>query len=119
MGQRAFLSSAIVYRIDDRAYPSALGLDKKLFQVAAAPRAKERLSKLSGPVNLLKLDGPVGVVEELLPASVTLVAEVDMDKGVSFWPDGFLDEGQLSLFWVSAALFHVAVGAGTDHICPG
>ena len=53
MGQRPFLFGAIVYRIDERAYSSALGLDKELFQVAARPRAKERLSKLSVPVNLL------------------------------------------------------------------
>jgi hypothetical protein len=58
------------------------------------------------------------VVKELLPASVTLMAEVEMDKGVSFRPDRFLDEGQLSLFWGPTTLFHVAVSAGTDHICP-
>jgi hypothetical protein len=53
VGQRAFLSSAIVYRIDDSAYPSSLGLDKELFQITFQLFAKERLSKPSVPVNLL------------------------------------------------------------------
>ena len=29
-----------------------------------------------------QFDGPVGVVEELLPASVAVVAEVDVDEGI-------------------------------------
>jgi hypothetical protein len=29
-----------------------------------------------------QFDGPVGVVEELFPASVSVVAEVDVDEGV-------------------------------------
>ncbi len=58
------------------------------------------------------------MVEELFPASVTLMAEVDVDEWIAFWPDGFLDEGQSGVFRGSAALFHIAVGAGADHICP-
>ncbi len=34
MGWYPFLSGPFVYRIDDRAYPSALELDKKLSQIA-------------------------------------------------------------------------------------
>ena len=58
------------------------------------------------------------MVKELFPASVTLVAEVDVDERISFWPDGFLDESQAGLFWGSAAFSHVALGTGTDHILP-
>jgi len=58
------------------------------------------------------------VVEELLPALVSLVAEVDVYEGVFFRFYGSLDEGQASLFWRSATLFDITFGAGADDICP-
>jgi len=58
------------------------------------------------------------VVEELLPTVIALMAEVNMNKGIAFWLDRFLDKCQTSLFWSLAAFFHVAFGAGTNHIFP-
>jgi hypothetical protein len=65
-----------------------------------------------------KLDGPIGVVEELLPAFVTRLAEVNVDKQIMLRPGGSADEGQACLFWSSAAFFHVAFSTGADHILP-
>jgi len=39
---------------------------------------------------LLQLDGPVGVVQELFPALITLVTEVNVDEWIVSWPGGFL-----------------------------
>jgi len=58
------------------------------------------------------------VVEELLPGSVAGLAEVNADERVVLRFCGFLDECQAGLLWSSAAFFHVAFGAGTDHIFP-
>ncbi len=38
-----------------------------------------------------KFYGPVGVVEELFPAFVALVAEMDVDEGIVAGPDGLFD----------------------------
>ena len=43
---------------------------------------------------LLQLDGPVGVIEELLPAAVTLVAEVNMHQRIAPRLDRRFDELQ-------------------------
>ena len=45
----------------------------------------------------LQLNRPVGVVEELLPASVAGLAEVNADERIVFGSGGFLDEGQSGL----------------------
>jgi hypothetical protein len=66
--------------------------------------------------DLLQLDGPVGVVQELFPALVTFVAEVDVDEGIAFRLCGFLDESQSGLLWGPASFFNVAVRAGADDI---
>ena len=66
----------------------------------------------------LQLDGPVGVVEELLPATVTLMAQVDVNKWIVFRPNWFFDECHLRLFWSSAAFFDVTISTGTDNIFP-
>jgi len=58
------------------------------------------------------------VVEELLPAVVALMSEVNMDKRIAFWLDGFLDELESGLFGRSAAFFHIAFRAGANHIFP-
>jgi len=39
----------------------------------------------------LQLNRPVGVVKELLPALVTLMAKVNMNERIVSWLDGFLD----------------------------
>jgi len=67
---------------------------------------------------LFQFDGPVGVVEELLPASIAGLAEVDVDHRIVSGLDGFLDKRQSGLFRHSASLFDVAVGAGADDIFP-
>ena len=45
-----------------------------------------------------KLHGPVGVVEELFPAFVSVVAEVDVDEGVVPGLDGLFDELHAGMF---------------------
>jgi len=59
------------------------------------------------------------VVEELLPAFVARVAEVDVDEGVALRLYRFLDESEAGLLGGSAALFHVAARASANHIRPG
>jgi hypothetical protein len=65
-----------------------------------------------------QLNGPVGVVEELLPASVAGLAEVDADERIVFRFGGLLDEGESSLLGSSATFCHVTFGAGANHIFP-
>ena len=69
-------------------------------------------------MTLLQFDGPVGVVEELLPASVAVVAEVDVKEWVVSGLDGFLDELHAAVLWNSAAFLDVAGCAGTDYVLP-
>ena len=59
------------------------------------------------------------MVEELLPAVVALMPEVNVNKGITFWLDRFLDELESGLFGRSAAFFHIAFCAGANHIFPG
>ena len=70
------------------------------------------------PRGSLQLNRPVGVVEELLPASVARLAEVNVDERIVLRLGGIADEGESSLLWSSATFFHVAFGAGADHIFP-
>jgi hypothetical protein len=58
------------------------------------------------------------VVEELLPATVAGLAEVDADERIVFRLGGIADEGEASLLGSSATFFHVTSGAGADHIFP-
>ena len=58
------------------------------------------------------------MVEELLPAVVALMSEVNVNERIAFWLDRFLDKCHAGVFGGSAALFHIAFGAGTDHIFP-
>ena len=58
------------------------------------------------------------MVEELLPATVAGLAEVDADERIVLRLGGFLDEGESSLLRSSATFSHVTFGAGADHIFP-
>jgi len=58
------------------------------------------------------------VVEELLPASVTLVAEVNVDERIAFWLDRFLDKSQARLPWCATTFFDIAFRTGTNNILP-
>ncbi len=58
------------------------------------------------------------MVEELLPASVSVVAEVDVDKRVVPGPDGLTNKLHAGVLWSSAAFFYVALGAGAHYISP-
>ena len=58
------------------------------------------------------------MVEELFPASVAMVAEVDVDEGVVARSNGLFDELHVGFLWGSAALLDVALGAGTDDVFP-
>jgi len=68
---------------------------------------------------LLQLYGPVGIVQELFPAPVSLMAEVNVDEGIMPGFGRFLNEGHTGLFWGSAAFPDVAFRAGTDDVFPG
>ena len=46
----------------------------------------------------LQFNRPVSVVEELFPAFVSVVAEVEVDEGVVPGLDGLLDEHHASFF---------------------
>ena len=67
---------------------------------------------------LRKFDGPVGVVEELLPTAISVMAQMHVNHGIAFWSDGFCDEGYVGLFRSSAALLDVAPGTRTDDVFP-
>ncbi len=58
------------------------------------------------------------MVKELLPTAVALMAQVNMNEHVVFRLDRFLDERHSCLVGSSAALFHIAFCAGTNHIPP-
>ncbi|MFZ0033598.1 MAG: hypothetical protein WAK60_01245 [Sedimentisphaerales bacterium] len=66
----------------------------------------------------LQFDGPVGMVEELLPAFVAGLAEVNADERIMLRLGGLLDELYTGLSGSSAAFSHVTFGAGADHIFP-
>ena len=68
---------------------------------------------------LFEFDGPVGVVEELLPAAISFSAEMDVDEWIAFGFDRRFDKGYTCLFWSSAAFSDVAAGAGANDIVPG
>jgi hypothetical protein len=58
------------------------------------------------------------MIQELLPASVAGLAEVDADERIMLRLGGLLDEGEASLFGRPAAFSHVTFGAGANHILP-
>lgn len=58
------------------------------------------------------------MVKELLPALVPLVIQMNMDHGVAFGLDRFLNEFHVGLLGSSSAFFYVALGAGADDIIP-
>ena len=58
------------------------------------------------------------MVEELLPASVTLMAQVNMNERIVLWLDGLLDKRHSGLPGGPAAFFHVTFRAGTNYIFP-
>ncbi len=58
------------------------------------------------------------MVEELLPASVALMSEVDVDERIVPGPDGLSDKLHPGVLRSSAAFFYVALGAGAHYISP-
>jgi len=58
------------------------------------------------------------VVEELLPAFVTGLAEVDADERIVLRLGGFLNKRHSGLLGRAAAFSYVTFGAGTDRISP-
>ena len=78
--------------------------------------AQDKLSSKERVRELFQLDGPVGVVKELLPAAVALMAQVNMNEHIVFRLARFLDERHSCLAGSSAALFHIAFCAGTNDI---
>jgi len=58
------------------------------------------------------------VVEELFPASVAVVVQVDVDEGIVHGLDGLFNKLHSCDFRSSASFFDVAFGAGTDYVFP-
>ncbi len=58
------------------------------------------------------------MVEELFPAFVSVVAEVDVDQGVVSRSGGFFDQLYAGVSRGPAAFPDVAVCAGTDDVFP-
>jgi len=59
------------------------------------------------------------VVEELFPAFVSVVAEVDVDEGVVAGLDGFFYELHAGIFQGLTAFFDVTGRTGTNDVFPG
>ena len=59
------------------------------------------------------------MVEELFPAFVTVVAEVDVNEGIVPGLDGLLDKRHAGMFQGLAAFFDVTGRAGTNDVFPG
>ncbi len=58
------------------------------------------------------------MVEELFPASVAVVSEVDVDEWVVPGLDGLLNELHPGVLWSLAAFFDVAGCAGANNVFP-
>ncbi len=58
------------------------------------------------------------MVEELFPASVAVVAEVDVDEWVVPGLDGLSNELHPGVLWSLAAFFYVAGCAGANNVLP-
>ena len=58
------------------------------------------------------------MVEELLPASVAVVVQVDVYEGVMPGSNGFFNKLHMCGFGRSASFFNVALGTGTDDVLP-
>ncbi len=58
------------------------------------------------------------MVEELLPAVVTLVAEMNVNEWIVLRLDGLADQLHPCVLWGSAAFFDVAGCAGTNNVFP-
>ncbi len=59
------------------------------------------------------------MVEELFPAFVSVVAEVDVDEGVVPGLDGLFDELHAGMFYGMTAFFDVTGRTGTNDVLPG
>ena len=49
---------------------------------------------------------------------ISLIAQVDVDDGIVFGLEWFLNQDHTRLLRSSTSFFHVAGGTGTDDICP-
>jgi hypothetical protein len=76
-----------------------------LLEIAIWLFAKCKLSEANNPTfsGLFQLDGPVGVVEELLPTTVAFLTQVDVDKRIVPGLDGLSHQRQARLLGHSAA----------------
>ena len=59
------------------------------------------------------------MVEELFPASVAVVVQVDVDEGVVFGLDWLFNKLHSCGFRSSASFSDVALGTGADYVVPG
>jgi hypothetical protein len=66
----------------------------------------------------LQFNRPVGVVEELLPASVAGLAKMNVDERIVLGSGGLLDERHSGLLGSSASFDDVTFCAGANHIIP-
>ncbi len=58
------------------------------------------------------------MVDELFPASIAVVVQVNVDEGVVPGFDWFFNKLHLCGLRSSASFFNIAFGAGTDYVFP-
>lgn len=58
------------------------------------------------------------MIQELFPASISLVAEMNVNEGIVLGLDWFLDERHAGLLWHTPTFLDVARGAGTHDVFP-
>ena len=85
------------------------------YHIRHATHEKRGCAKTPGN-GLFQFNGPVCVVEELLPASVPLVPEMDMYKRIAFWFYRFFNQGKTRLLRGPAAFFDVTSDTCANYI---
>ena len=66
-----------------------------------------------------QFDRPVGIIEKLLPALISLMCQMNMESGVSSWLYRFSNEFYAGLSGGSAAFFAVTFRACGNDVFPG
>ena len=58
------------------------------------------------------------MVEELFPASVAVVVQVDVNEGIVLWLDWLFNKLHSCGFGSSASFSDVTIGTGADYVVP-
>ena len=68
---------------------------------------------------LLQFHRPIGVIQKLLPGTITPVAEVDADHGAALGFHRLGDEMHARLLGRTTPFLDVALDTGTHYVLPG